>query len=527
MTDLSLLLSRGFFPAKLPAPFSTERFAQVMAANAGHLPNTFNDPKRAKPVRHSFARVGINRRLLSIPNPIVQHNLCCDVVNNWPQLSSAANRSRISCSKPTIRQPTSRAIVPIVTYDDLPAMRLQARSTSKFILKADISKFYPSVYTHSIPWAIHGKDFAKVNRGNQHIGNSLDRWIRRGQDDQTIGIPIGPDTSFLIAEIILNATDEELEKQLGKSRGFRFVDEFEFGFRSRSEAESALSTLRAVLREYELELNSDKTEIIELPIRIVARWVPQLRTFRFRSTPKAQATDLMTYFDLAFELAREHSKDHVLEYAVARLSPREDKSEAIDRANWPLLQHFLFQCLMVETGTFFQILELLIQYHQLGFDIDVASVGEVLNGEIVHQCASNYGSEAAWSVWAAIFFGITIDPAAAAALSRMHDSIVALLTLDANERGLIPSGLDTTLWETYMDEANLYDSQWLLSYEANVKGWLPSCTHTDHVLSDPNFRLLKKERVGFYDADKLPLAVPAGIEVDEDVFASLFEDIFY
>jgi hypothetical protein len=527
MADLLSLLSLGYFPAKLPAPFSTANFAEILVNNAGSIPATFSNPKHSKPVRHSFARVGINRRLLSIPNPIVQYNLSADVVNNWGILFSAANKSTYSCSKPTVGQNTTRALGPKMTLDDLPIMRLQTRATSKFILKADISKCYPSIYTHSIPWAIHGKSFAKTHRGNQHIGNSLDRWVRKGQDDQTIGIPIGPDTSFLIAEIILNSIDDELEKYLGKVRGFRFVDEYEFGFRTRSDAESVLSILRGVLREYELELNSEKTAIIELPIRIESRWVPALRMFNFRGTQKAQATDLMTYFDLAFELSRENSKDHVLKYSIARLSPRDNAKDAIDSTNWPLLQNFLFQCQMVETGTFFQILELLIQYHQLGYDIDVNSVSEVLNTQIIQQCASNYGSEAAWSVWASIFFGITIEANAAKALSLIRDPIVALLSLDARQRGLIPIGLDTTLWESYMDAPNLYGPQWLLSYEANLKGWLPSKSNNDHVLSDPMFRFLKINGIEFYDLSKLPSAVPAGEEVDEDVFAPLFEDVFY
>lgn len=281
------------------------------------------------------------------------------------------------------------------------------------------------------------------------------------------------------------------------------------------------------MRDYELGLNTDKTEIIELPIRIELKWVPKLRTFTFRNTPQAQATDLMTYFDLTFELAREHPKEHVLKYSIARLSPRDDVKNAVDSSNWQLLQNFLFQCLMVETGTFLPILEILIQYHKLGFNIDINSVNEVINTQLVYQCASNYGSEAAWSVWASIFFGIPIGSNAAASLSKMVDPIVVLLTLDARQRGLIPVGLNTTLWESFMDEANLYEPYWLLAYEANVKNWLPSKSSGDHVSNDPNFGFLKANGVEFYDLSKLPSAVPAGKEIDDDIFAPLFEEVFY
>ncbi len=108
----------------------------------------------------------------------------------------------------------------------------------------------------------------------------------------------------------------------------------------------------------------------------------------------------------------------------------------------------------------------------------------------------------------------------------MLDPIVVLLTLDARQRGLIPIGLDTSLWESHMDEANLYEPYWLLTYEANVKNWLPSKSG-DHVSNDPNFNFLKTNGVEFYDMSKLPSAVPAGEDIDEDIFAPLFEEVFY
>lgn len=80
----------------------------------------------------------------------------------------------------------------------------------------------------------------------------------------------------------------------------------------------------------------------------------------------------------------------------------------------------------------------------------------------------------------------------------MRDSIVALLTLDAQSRGLISKGLNTSLWETYMqDEKNLYDSMWLLTYEANIKGWLTPTI--DPIAKDKNFEFLRQHKVEFYD----------------------------
>ncbi|GEM_PF-4931988 len=91
----------------------------------------------------------------------------------------------------------------------------------------------------------------------------------------------------------------------------------------------------------------------------------------------------------------------------------------------------------------------------------------------------------------------------------MEDSFVALLALDGSQRGLIPTGLDTSLWETFMTDQELYGNQWLLAYEANIKNWLPSATGIDYVANDPAFGFLKSNNVEFYDPKRLSLYRPA------------------
>ncbi len=40
----------------------------------------------------------------------------------------------------------------------------------RYLVKADISTCFPSIYTHSIPWALIGKDDAKARRGSRGNG---------------------------------------------------------------------------------------------------------------------------------------------------------------------------------------------------------------------------------------------------------------------------------------------------------------------------------------------------------------------
>jgi hypothetical protein len=61
-----------------------------------------------------------------------------------------------------------------------------------------------------------------------------------------------------------------------------------------------------------------------------------------------------------------------------------------------------------------------------------------------------------------------------------------------------------------MTKDGLYDEQWLLAYEANVKGWLPSVGGGDHVNADPGFSFLKNAGVEFYIRTVNPF-VPGGL----------------
>jgi hypothetical protein len=69
----------------------------------------------------------------------------------------------------------------------------------------NISRFYHSLYTHSVAWAFHGKDVAKKDRkidSSKVYFNRLDFILRQGQDGPTIGIPVGPDASRYVAQLL-------------------------------------------------------------------------------------------------------------------------------------------------------------------------------------------------------------------------------------------------------------------------------------------------------------------------------------
>ncbi len=162
---------------------------------------------------------------------------------------------------------------------------------------------------------------------------------------------------------------------------------------------------------------------------------------------------------------------------------------------------------MAEPGVIQPVLELLIDHNINKLPINLSLVKEVLNHTITTASPLGYTNETAWSLWGLIYWGLSVEKEASDAIAKTTDTVVALLALDANKRGLIQNGLDLKLWETYMTKTDLYGKQWLLSYEANIKGWLPTFqTSKDHVSSDTNFGFLKKNGVYFYDETRFKSA---------------------
>jgi hypothetical protein len=95
---------------------------------------------------------------------------------------------------------------------------------------------------------------------------------------------------------------------------------------------------------------------------------------------------------------------------------------------------------------------------------------------------------------------VPINDDAALAICKIEDSVVSLLALDAWKKGHIRSTVVANSLQNFMTEAELMGAHWLLSYEASVKGWLPSIGGQDHIAANPCFNYLRAQGVSFYNA---------------------------
>jgi hypothetical protein len=244
MTTAVALLTRGYFPRELPPPFTTEAFGAFVSnpIQRSALPA---QKQWTQCVGHNLARPGSLRRPLKIPNPIHHLPLAEEVERMWPALLGQFRRASLSASTPMTRRTVlDRAVVPRLSQRVLSRLRARRFVGSRYFVRTDISQFYGSIYTHSLPWAMHGKAFAKANIKNTPT-DPLDTALRNQQDGQTVGIPIGPDSSLVVAEALLAAVDVEMA--MHQPRGLRYVDDYELGFRTLAEAESALTQLQGLL----------------------------------------------------------------------------------------------------------------------------------------------------------------------------------------------------------------------------------------------------------------------------------------
>ena len=281
----------------------------------------------------------------------------------------------------------------------------------------------------------------------------------------------------------------------GLATGFRYLDDYEFGFATYSEAEQALSDLQGELGLYELHLNPRKTFLFDLPRAIERPWATELRGFRIRQEGSGQQIDLTGYFSWAYELSQKYPDESVLRFALGRM-----RRNVVVKPNWPLYESTLLHIAAVEPGTLSTVVDELYRYYKAGYQVGLPKVADALHQVIRQHASVNHGSEVAWAIWGCLLFKIHLDDQTAGQVAQMEDSVVAILALDAKVKGLISNNVSLTLWASMMTTQLLFEENWLLSYEANVKGWLPSYDVQDHVADDPNFIFLRQNGVHFYDA---------------------------
>lgn len=523
MDRIEKLLRLGYLPSQLPPAFKSGdlalHHANLYAAWAA-MSSQSRVPAspRSKAELFSVARAGHQRRATGLPNPIAQTFLSKAVVDNWASIVSNFRRSKISASHPRFRRDSNRA-ASLPPMQTLYERRLLQGAGYRYVLRTDISRFFPTIYTHSIPWALHGKAASKRNTRPtpKFFGNLLDLATRQSQDGQTFGLSIGPDTSHIIAECIATSIDVDLERKLkGKLAGFRYVDDYYLFFDTQDDAEKALAALVRCLRDFELQINFEKTRICRIDELEEDSWTHALRSIAISSSSQRQRSDINHYFELARDLAKRHATDGVMVYALRRVG-----SVILRLENWDAFEAQLCLVAAAHPVTLQSIARLLSTYSRLGFPINKQRVSRLINSLIAEHAPLEHHSEVAWCLWICKELSLEITGANVDSVAAMESSICALILLDLDSAEALPKKLAHSRWKPLETSNALWEEQWMLSYEAGVRGW--GGMSDTHIKADPFFDELRKLQVRFYDTGALitPLITPKSNALERHNFNSI------
>jgi len=546
--NLFNLIHRGYFPKELPIPFTTYtlalRWDKVWQQWQDRInrPHTFipksvgeaddeyqkrirNEAKKWKSrastaTRYSIRKGVLTRRFLEIPNPINFIPLAKEVLDNLIDINAVCQLSPFSESKPTYMglienrcfEPNSKSVA------DYQKLKLKLGMTKRVEVNLDIQNFYPTIYTHSLSWALIGKTKAKEvwryknnntlpaplqNDLNLYdIADKIDKELCKGQDLQTHGIPVGPDISFILAEMILSRIDVEIKKEFPQVEGCRYYDDYSFYVDSKEKASDILKFIQMKLYDYGLELNENKIIVKEAPAPFLEEHTQELSPFNFTNNPYGQARALKLYFNLLWKFAelRPSKIGMIFKYGLQTLI---GKSVQIDIANRPLFESLLYKTIIADPSIISLACELLNAH---GFSPDRGSLTRLTRAIFDKHIELEQHFEVSWAIWICKQYKLDIKKKNVVSILRMGNPICTLLLLDylhnissllLNDRTISNAILEV---EKSLSIGSLYTSDWLLMYEGTKHGWL---NMSKEINVDPFFSILMDNDISFYDENPI------------------------
>ena len=277
------LLGHGLFADKLPAFLNSKEFCRRYPFNK-KKGCKFGDIDACDYIRYESPRNTNAVRQLGIPNPFAYSNLCKSLADNWDRLKEKLKQNTGNdshkVSRIHIRKMQGKDGLFEMNYErrgDKEDVVMDMMTTARYEVHADISSCFPSIYSHSLPWVLVGKDTAKAKANDKKEWyNKIDKCVRNIKYMETNGLLIGPHASNLLSEIVLTAVDSKLSK---KYKYIRHIDDYTCYVGNYTDAEAFLTDLAKELREYDLTLNIKKTRIVELPTATGEDWINQLNSF--------------------------------------------------------------------------------------------------------------------------------------------------------------------------------------------------------------------------------------------------------
>jgi len=469
------LVDYGLFAEKIPLCFGSAGLSALLEQDLLQLLDRADENELKKLIdkrAHDYMRYEALRdinipRHLGIPHPESHVVQALAIKKHWAEIEEHCEKPIQKVSRIHVRHVGGGRIFEM-NYKcpekfDLEEGELVWASGAKYLVKADISACFPSIYSHSIPWALHSRTVAKTKRKLTELaGNLLDKCTQITRDSQTNGLLIGPHSANIISEIVLTSIDVKL-LSLGHTKLKRHIDDYEFYASSHDEAEKFIRNLGMALREYELSINEKKTRILELPRPSVEHWVRQLNLFQFPKDDELCFSSIRSFLDLALELAQLAGTSAPLNYALKmvpdRLNSRAKRLFTQESINLALFYPYLAPLLE----------EHVFRKHKPAGMAD--AFGVFCNQLCRIGIQKLYPDAIAHSIHYAMRYNALLDLSAAdtSSIIELDDCITTVLYLEyAKKNNLVETVKQITKRATSLkkEDRRMQDKQWLLIYQS-------------------------------------------------------------
>lgn len=493
------LLRNEVFPAELPPCFGTSTLADhandaIVAANA------FTQ-RYSIPLKFSGYKTESSRRKFAIPNPYHYCRAVDIIVSNEVQIASILKKSSFSLTAPIDKKAKSHQAYAkkSASIADTKEEIEKQYQNNRYEIRLDISSFFDSIYTHSIPWAIHTIPVAKKKRNEKTLlGNQLDKCMQAMNYNQTNGILVGNAVSRIISEIILCTLDEAIEKEFSELSCRRFVDDYYIYTRDSGQIQEIISFIRTNLAQYELSFNETKLQINESPFLYGKPWVEQIKQYMHLQPDVFLSRIIMEY---------NSNKDiAIIKYGLKVIAQCRYNAK-----NWPAMQSRLINLWVRFPSLSDHVIPIL--WHNKD-KVSKSILKKALYSIINESLLLNREQELIWATWYAKVFDIPLAQTyIISILKSSNDSAIIILLDYIYKKGLQSKSAikqqisllhDSLVQEDIDDDGKsnqlMWTSHWLLAYEADRNKWLNVNGKVfNYAQKNQFFKELLAKDVAFYD----------------------------
>ena len=511
----------GFFAEAVPPCFTSKGIAKNIQTILSGIKATAGEAEKSKknttaPIELSTYKNDISRRVLSIPNPEAFLRLVKLISENWVDIQAYAESENSLSPITYMRSYMESDLLEEINNESIREANqvksdfvegqkncIRAAIGFQYRLKVDIANCYPSMYTHSVTWAICGKKEAKrllqmtnarrklepASIQNAYsLGNRLDAFMRFQKNNETNGIVVGPFTSRIFSEIILSAIDKILRERFVFRR---YVDDYKFFFRSESDASESVKIIERILSEYNLNLNLAKTEIKQFPYE-------QISSIKQSFDAAIEKDGIFGVLNAA-ALFHTSGEKGAYKYALKYIRNHQLKTD-----DFPLVFPLLINIMLLDPKYGKYVIQFMKRNKQI---IDTEELQKIINRELKNSLNLQLQQESLLFIYMIHDLKLKVEAGNILSIIQSENDLAIIIALDmwthhnkrvlrtrteAREINLAVKELANSLaFEKYTG------NRWLLLYEAEAHSLFPQKVYTPIVMT-PFFALLKQNGVDLY-----------------------------